>query len=745
MVEARTELSKKVALIAGSFISGISSIELLKAIKTKINADVKTYALPDGYGNIYEASEDLECFKIDEAVVLDERGDEKLLKYLRYDDKVLVSFSSIINYKMKGDLSSTSYLAGALVKKLINMGEKNIVISIGGSGVNDAAVGFLRAMGVKFYNTIGEEITETREIYKIKSFDTTQMDALLEGVNFYVLKYSKTRFIGYRGTTYQNRLIKDNLILEIFERNMENYQYLLQNTFNFKVKSVEAAGAGGGSMLSLVTFLKAKVLDLGEFLEKYFNFDNIIEKSDIIILVDDYLSLKLRKESFRSVILDKVKKYDKKIIGLALDAEEEKPSFIESGFIRMIDLRYESESLDRAANIINNYIKGEDDMAYKEEALKFHEEKRGKLEITPKVEVNNAHDLALAYTPGVAEPCKLIHEDPELQYKYTAKGNLIAVVTDGSAVLGLGNIGSRAGMPVMEGKSILFKKFGGVDAFPIMLDTQDVDEIVNTVKNIAPGFGGINLEDISAPRCFEIERKLDEMLDIPVFHDDQYGTAIVVTAALINACKLIKKDYQDLKVVINGSGAAGIAIAYMMLNLGVKNILICDSKGIIYRGNEKNNWIKKEIAEKTNLDNEQGTLKDAMVGADVFIGVSAPGVLTKDMVKTMNKDAVVFAMANPVPEIYPDEAKEAGAKIVGTGRSDFANQINNSLAFPGIFRGALDRRAKTITFDMKVAAAHAIADLVDDKDLSEEHIMPDMFDERVPKAVAKAVYHAYQE
>lgn len=471
----------------------------------------------------------------------------------------------------------------------------------------------------------------------------------------------------------------------------------------------------------------------------------MLKKSDIIILVDDYLSLKLRKESFRALVLNKAKEYDKEIIGLALDAEEEKASFIEQGFTRMIDLTYDSESLDRAANIINNYLKGEDDMAYKEEALKFHEEKRGKLEVVPKVEVNNAHDLALAYTPGVAEPCKLIHDDPELQYKYTAKGNLIAVVTDGSAVLGLGNIGSKAGMPVMEGKSILFKKFGGVDAFPIMLDTQDVDEIVNTVKNIAPGFGGINLEDISAPRCFEIERKLDEMLDIPVFHDDQYGTAIVVTAALINACKLIKKDYADLKVVINGSGAAGIAIAYMMLNLGVKNILVCDSKGIIYRGNEKNNWIKAEIAEKTNPDNEEGTLKDAMVGADVFIGVSAPGVLTKDMVKTMNKDAIVFAMANPVPEIYPDEAKEAGAKIVGTGRSDFANQINNSLAFPGIFRGALDRRAKTITFDMKVAAAHAIADLVEDKDLSEEHIMPDMFDERVPKAVAKAVYHAYQE
>lgn len=738
-------MSKKVALIAGSFISGISSLELLKAIEGKIDADVDIYALPDGYGNIYEATEDLDSFTVETARVMDEAGEEHDLKYLRFDEHVLVSFSNVVEYKVKGDLSSTSYLAGALVKKLIENGERKITISIGGSGVNDAAIGFLRAMGVKFYNVLDEEVTQTRDIYKIKSFDTTELDALISGVDFSVLKYSKTRFIGYRGTTYQNRLIKDNLILEIFERNMENFQYLLQNHFGFKVKSVEAAGAGGGSMLSLVKFLNAKVVDLGDFLEKYFNFDNIAQKSDIIILVDDYLSLKLRKESFRALVLNKAKEYDKEIIGLALDAEEEKASFIEQGFTRMIDLTYDSESLDRAANIINNYLKGEDDMAYKEEALKFHEEKRGKLEVVPKVEVNNAHDLALAYTPGVAEPCKLIHEDEELQYKYTAKGNLIAVVTDGSAVLGLGNIGSKAGMPVMEGKSILFKKFGNVDAFPIMLDTQDVDEIVNTVKNIAPGFGGINLEDISAPRCFEIERKLDEMLDIPVFHDDQYGTAIVVTAALINACKLVKKDYADLKVVINGSGAAGIAIAYMMLNLGVKNILVCDSKGIIYRGNEKNNWIKAEIAEKTNPDNEEGTLKDAMVGADVFIGVSAPGVLTKDMVKTMNKDAIVFAMANPVPEIYPDEAKEAGAKIVGTGRSDFANQINNSLAFPGIFRGALDRRAKTITFDMKVAAAHAIADLVEDKDLSEEHIMPDMFDERVPKAVAKAVYHAYQE
>ena len=738
-------MSKKVALIAGSFISGISSLELLKAIEGKIDADVDIYALPDGYGNIYEATEDLDSFTVEELTVMDEAGEEHALKYQRFDEHVLVSFSNVVEYKRKGELSSTSYLAGALVKKLIERGEKKITISIGGSGVNDAAIGFLRAMGVKFYNVLDEEVTQTRDIYKIKSFDTTELDALVRGVDFSVLKYSKTRFIGYRGTTYQNRLIKDNLILEIFERNMENFQYLLQNHFGFKVKSVEAAGAGGGSMLSLVKFLNAKVVDLGDFLEKYFNFDNIAQKSDIIILVDDYLSLKLRKESFRALVLNKAKEYDKEIIGLALDAEEEKASFIEQGFTRMIDLTYDSESLDRAANIINNYLKGEDDMAYKEEALKFHEEKRGKLEVVPKVEVNNAHDLALAYTPGVAEPCKLIHDDPELQYKYTAKGNLIAVVTDGSAVLGLGNIGSKAGMPVMEGKSILFKKFGNVDAFPIMLDTQDVDEIVNTVKNIAPGFGGINLEDISAPRCFEIERKLDEMLDIPVFHDDQYGTAIVVTAALINACKLVKKDYADLKVVINGSGAAGIAIAYMMLNLGVKNILVCDSKGIIYRGNEKNNWIKAEIAEKTNPDNQEGTLKDAMVGADVFIGVSAPGVLTKDMVKTMNKDAIVFAMANPVPEIYPDEAKEAGAKIVGTGRSDFANQINNSLAFPGIFRGALDRRAKTITFDMKVAAAHAIADLVEDKDLTVDHIMPDMFDERVPKAVAKAVYHAYQE
>lgn len=368
-------MSKKVALIAGSFISGISSLELLKVIEGKIDADVDIYALPDGYGNIYEATEDLDSFTVETLTIMDETGEEHDLMYLRFDEHVLVSFSNVVEYKVKGDLSSTSYLAGALVKKLIERGEKKITISIGGSGVNDAAIGFLRAMGVKFYNVLDEEVTETRDIYKIKSFDTTELDALISGVDFSVLKYSKTRFIGYRGTTYQNRLIKDNLILEIFERNMENFQYLLQNHFGFKVKSVEAAGAGGGSMLSLVKFLNAKVVDLGDFLEKYFNFDNIAQKSDIIILVDDYLSLKLRKESFRALVLNKAKEYDKEIIGLALDAEEEKASFIEQGFTRMIDLTYDSESLDRAANIINNYLKGEDDMAYKEEALKFHEEK----------------------------------------------------------------------------------------------------------------------------------------------------------------------------------------------------------------------------------------------------------------------------------------------------------------------------------------------------------------------------------
>lgn len=378
-------------------------------------------------------------------------------------------------------------------------------------------------------------------------------------------------------------------------------------------------------------------------------------------------------------------------------------------------------------------------MDYKAESLKLHEEHRGKIEIKSKVKVENREELALAYTPGVAEPCRKIHENKDDAYRYTAKGNLVAVITDGSAVLGLGNIGPEAAMPVMEGKSILFKSFGNVDAFPVLLDTQDTEEIIKTVKNIAKTFGGINLEDISAPRCFEIERRLDEELDIPVFHDDQHGTAIVVTAALINAIKIVGKKYEDIKVVVNGSGAAGIAIVDMLIALGVKDIILCDSKGIVYKGNEKNNWIKEEAAQKTNIRDERGTLKDAVKSADVFIGVSVGGVLTKEMVESMNKDAIVFAMANPVPEIYPDEAKAAGARIVGTGRSDFENQINNVLAFPGIFRGALDARVKSISAKMKLAAAHAIANLIDDSELKEDYIIVDVFDKRAAGAVADAI------
>lgn len=378
-------------------------------------------------------------------------------------------------------------------------------------------------------------------------------------------------------------------------------------------------------------------------------------------------------------------------------------------------------------------------MDYKAESLKLHEEHRGKIEIKSKVKVENREELALAYTPGVAEPCRKIHENKDDAYRYTAKGNLVAVITDGSAVLGLGNIGPEAAMPVMEGKSILFKSFGNVDAFPVLLDTQDTEEIIKTVKNIAKTFGGINLEDISAPRCFEIERRLDEELDIPVFHDDQHGTAIVVTAALINAIKIVGKKYEDIKVVVNGSGAAGIAIVDMLIALGVKDIILCDSKGIVYKGNEKNNWIKEEAAQKTNIRDERGTLKDAVKSADVFIGVSVGGVLTKEMVESMNKDAIVFAMANPVPEIYPDEAKAAGARIVGTGRSDFENQINNVLAFPGIFRGALDARVKSISAKMKLAAAHAIANLIEDSELKEDYIIVDVFDKRAAGAVADAI------
>ncbi|MCI6609916.1 MAG: NAD-dependent malic enzyme [Ezakiella sp.] len=381
---------------------------------------------------------------------------------------------------------------------------------------------------------------------------------------------------------------------------------------------------------------------------------------------------------------------------------------------------------------------------YKEAALKLHEEYQGKIKVESKYPLTKKEDLALLYTPGVAEPCKKIAENEDDVYKYTAKGNLVAVVTDGSAVLGLGNIGPKAGMPVMEGKSILFKHFGGVDAFPILVDSQDTEKIIETVKMIAPTFGGINLEDISAPRCFEIERRLKEELDIPVFHDDQHGTAIVVTAGVINALKVVGKKVGDVKVVINGCGAAGVAILNMMRELGVENILILDSKGIIYRGNERNNWIKKEIAEYTNKDNQQGTLADAIKGADIFIGVSVAGALTKEMVKTMNNDAIIFAMANPVPEIYPDEAKEAGARVVGTGRSDFPNQINNVLCFPGLFRGVLDAHAKQITPKMNMAAAHAIAEIVGDE-LDADHVIPDPMDMTIPKKVAEAVKRVANE
>ncbi|CDF59009.1 NAD(P)-dependent malic enzyme [Thermobrachium celere] len=381
-------------------------------------------------------------------------------------------------------------------------------------------------------------------------------------------------------------------------------------------------------------------------------------------------------------------------------------------------------------------------MSIYDEALKFHEEKKGKIEVISRVEVNNASDLSLAYTPGVAQPCIEIHKNPELVYTYTRKWNTIAVVSDGTAVLGLGDIGPLASLPVMEGKAVLFKKFADVDAFPIVLNTKDVDEIVDTIVKISPSFGGINLEDISAPRCFEIEEKLKQKLDIPVFHDDQHGTAIVSLAALINALKIVNKRLEDIKIVINGAGAAGTSICKLLISYGVKNIVVCDRVGALYRGIENVDESKKRLAEITNPNNEKGALRDVIVGADVFIGVSAPNVLTKDMVKTMNKDAIVFAMANPTPEIFPNEAKEAGARIVGTGRSDFPNQINNVLAFPGIFRGALDARAKIINEEMKIAAALAIAESVTENELNEEYIIPKPFNLQVQKKVAKAVYDA---
>ena len=378
-----------------------------------------------------------------------------------------------------------------------------------------------------------------------------------------------------------------------------------------------------------------------------------------------------------------------------------------------------------------------------EEALKFHEEKRGKYEIKPTCEVKNAKDLSLAYTPGVAEPCREIHKNPSKVYTYTRKWNTVAVISDGTAVLGLGDIGPMAALPVMEGKSVLFKEFGNVDAFPIVLDTKNVDEIVETIANIAPTLGGINLEDISAPRCFEVEQKLKERLNIPVFHDDQHGTAIVVLSGLINALKVVKKDLTKIKVVINGAGSAGTAICKLLLSSGVKNIVMCDINGVISRDKDlSNNKYMAELAQITNPANVTGMLKDAMVGADVFIGVSAPNIVSREMVKTMNKDGIIFAMANPTPEIFPEDAKESGIAVMGTGRSDYPNQINNVLAFPGVFRGALDVRASEINEEMKVAAAYAIANAIPENELNTENIIPKAFDLKVQKLVAEAVKEA---
>ncbi|MBR1477845.1 MAG: NADP-dependent malic enzyme [Lachnospiraceae bacterium] len=378
-------------------------------------------------------------------------------------------------------------------------------------------------------------------------------------------------------------------------------------------------------------------------------------------------------------------------------------------------------------------------MDVNEKALKLHEEWNGKINTVAKAPVKSREDLSIAYTPGVAEPCKVIAKDKEAAYKYTIKANTVAVVSDGSAVLGLGNIGPYAAMPVMEGKAVLFKEFGGVNAFPICLDTQDTEEIIKAVTQIAPAFGGINLEDISAPRCFEIEERLKATLDIPVFHDDQHGTAIVVLAGIINSLKIIKKEKESCKIVISGAGSAGVAIAKLLLRYGFKNILLCDRKGIISKSSENLNSVKKEMAEVTNPNNETGSLADGLKGADIFIGVSAPGIVTKEMAASMNKDAIIFALSNPVPEIMPDAAKEAGARIIGTGRSDFPNQINNVVAFPGIFKGALEGRARQITEEMKLAAAEAIAALVPEEELSETNIMPEAFNPKVAEEVANAV------
>lgn len=378
-------------------------------------------------------------------------------------------------------------------------------------------------------------------------------------------------------------------------------------------------------------------------------------------------------------------------------------------------------------------------MDNKEKALKCHEKWNGKLETIAKSKVNSREDLAIAYTPGVAEPCKVIAKDKEAAYKYTWKANTVAVVSDGSAVLGLGNIGPYAAMPVMEGKCVLFKEFGNVNAVPICLDTQDTEEIIAAVKNIAPGFGGINLEDISAPRCFEIEERLKEMLDIPVFHDDQHGTAIVVLAGIINSLRLTGKKKEDCKVVVNGAGSAGVAITKLLLTYGFTHVTMCDRLGIIGKDYPDLNWMQQKMTEVTNLENAKGTLADALKGADIFVGVSAPNIVTAEMVSSMNKDAILFAMANPVPEIMPDVAKAAGARVVGTGRSDFPNQINNVVAFPGIFKGALEGRAAQITEEMKLAAAEALAGLVSDEELNDDFIMPEAFDPRVAAVVSEAV------
>lgn len=378
-------------------------------------------------------------------------------------------------------------------------------------------------------------------------------------------------------------------------------------------------------------------------------------------------------------------------------------------------------------------------MTTNEKALMLHEEWNGKLETAPKCNIRTREDLALAYTPGVAEPCKLIAEDKELAYKYTIKANTVAVVSDGSAVLGLGNIGPYAAMPVMEGKAVLFKEFGNVNAVPICLDTQDTEEIIKTVINIAPAFGGINLEDISAPRCFEIEERLKEALNIPVFHDDQHGTAIVVLAGIINALKVTGKRKEECRVVVNGAGSAGVAITKLLLTYGFSNIIMCDKSGILSKNSPDLNWMQKQMVEVTNLGGESGTLADALKGADIFVGVSAPGIVSEEMVASMNKDAILFAMANPVPEIMPDLAKAAGAKVVGTGRSDFPNQVNNVVAFPGIFKGALEGRATQITEEMKLAAANAIAGLVADEELNENNILPEAFNPRVADVVSHAV------